>query len=194
MSQKGQTQTTTDLHREIITLWEASTQNRMIQAALHIYWYSFKLVNTHRKHTEKPHDQLFSKFLKNLTSCGFSLQKHAKSIQNSCLNLWFVRILARWLWHCMSSSLGTRLVVILWICVAPPCIQRLGAITPCHSDMRPGCSNRLCSYALVRSWTMFVPRLVLCDYGLCPVNLGNNSVVVFMRSGSCRLGCNRICA
>lgn len=55
----------------------------------------------------------------------------------------------------------TRLVVVLWVRVAPPSVQRLGFLTPRHSDARPGCGNRLRSYALLRTRTMFVPRLVL---------------------------------
>ena len=55
----------------------------------------------------------------------------------------------------------TRLVVVLWVRVAPPRVRRLGFLTPRHSDARPGCGNRLRSYALLRTRTMFVPRLVL---------------------------------
>ena len=120
----------------------------------------------------------FSKVAKNLTSRAFSWRKHAKSMRNSCLNLGFVRILARWLWH-MSSSSGFQLVVILWVRVVPQCVQGLGVMTPHHSDAWPECDNRLRSDALLRSLTMFAPRLVLYNHKLCPVNLGHISEVFF---------------
>ena len=53
------------------------------------------------------------------------------------------------------------------------CIQRHGDDTPFHSDVRPGCTNRLRSYALLWSWTVFAPRLVGYNYGLHPMNLGH---------------------
>ena len=102
-----------------------------------------------------------------------------------------MKILARQLWHFMSSPSKTGLVAILFVCVAPSHIQGLGVMTPHHSDVRPGCSNRLHSYALLRSWTMFAPRLVLNNHRLCPVNLGHIFVAVFMWLQSCRLCCDR---
>ncbi len=57
---------------------------------------------------------------KNSTNHAFFWRKHEKIMHNSWLNLGFVRILASWLWHCMSSPLGTWLVVFLWVCVVPP--------------------------------------------------------------------------
>ena len=93
----------------------------------------------------------------------------------------------------MSTSLGDQLVVILWVRVAPPCVQGLQDTTPCLSDAQPGCGNRLHSYALLQSWAMFTPRLVLYNHGLCPVSLGPTFVVVFTKSQSCRLCYNRTC-
>ena len=82
-------------------------------------------------------------------------------MRNSRSNLGFVRILACRLDIICLRHCGTRLVVILWVHFAPPCFQGLGVLTSRHSDARPGCGNRLRSYALLRTRTMFVPRLVL---------------------------------
>ena len=103
---------------------------------------------------------LLFKILKNLTSCAFSwktCKKYAEFLFESGIRENFGMLT----WHCVSTSWGTRLVVVLWVRVAPPCVQGLGVLTPRHSDARPGCGNRLRSYALLRTRTMFAPRLVL---------------------------------
>ena len=43
---------------------------------------------------------------------------------------------------------------------APPCNQRLGDNTPCHADAWPVFNSFMQSYAILRSWTWFAPRLV----------------------------------
>ena len=68
-------------------------------------------------------------------------------MRNSRSNLGFVRILACRLDIICLRHCGTRLVVVLWVRVAPPCFQGLGVLTPRHSDARPECGNSSRSYA-----------------------------------------------
>ena len=51
-------------------------------------------------------------------------------MRNSRSNLGFVRILACRLDIICLRHCGTRLVVVVWVRVAPPCFQRLGVLTP----------------------------------------------------------------
>jgi hypothetical protein len=100
-------------------------------------------------------------------------------MRNSRSNLGFMRILACRLDIICLRHCGTRLVVVLWVHVAPPSVKRLGFLTPRHSDARPGCGNRLRSYALLRTRTMFVPRLVLFCSRAAPCESRPYFVVVF---------------
>ena len=71
MSQKGQSQIGTDLHRENITLQEAFMQKRMIQAALHITVIQLQACQ-HSQKSHKSTTEVTQKY--NMTS-----GKHQKS-------------------------------------------------------------------------------------------------------------------
>ena len=98
------------------------------------------------------------------------------------------------LWHHFIglSQLETWLVVIFFDMHTPPCVQRLGSNTPCHSDAWPGFENIVPSYALLWSWTWFTPRLVSFHCGLSRAVTCHFCVVVFMRSRLHRLCCDWI--
>ena len=76
---------------------------------------------------------------------------------------------------------------------APPCKQKSGDSTPCHSVARLGFGNIALPwdfYGVERSsllgWSIY-------DHGLCRLNLDHIFVVVFTRSRSFRLSCIWIC-
>ncbi len=78
----------------------------------------------------------------------FSSGKTCKKYLEFPANENLARIIPLQLYFLGHSRLGTWLVVVFFDMHAPPCMQRLGVNTPCHSDVWLGFCIIMWSYAL----------------------------------------------